>query len=387
MSCQDFRDKLELYLDNELSDQEKAEFEKHLSRCSICAKELEVLKSISSFGKIVPFSEPPPEYWDQLSQDIMQQIGEPEEKISWIKSTLERLRRIIWQQKMSYRFAGLAATAVIVFFIVRISFFREGKFELPIEIGAEDAIQVIDRKAVPAEPQSKVTFDKDMLEQKKEIPIAKKSRHRKDTEKKLKSIQIAESKSTSEPPVDAIDEHEKIATISENQIQTEQEKEIPFRNAQVQSLHKSTSKKKEMKRFSVQPTAISLDQEKTDTQLKVMAARPMVKQSQLVDSTFIQYNKIFLTVQRTEEISEKIKIWEDFLNTNPKLEFIKKAKYEQALLYYELAKTKNTTDEIKKAIKFYMDNAGLLFSGEKADSLTKKIEALNFLLKKIEKNE
>ena len=142
-----------------------------------------------------------------------------------------------------------------------------------------------------------------------------------------------------------------------------------------------------MKRFSVQPTAISLDQEKSDAQLKAIAARPIVKQSQLVDSSFIRYNEVILTVQRTEEISEKIKIWEDFLITNPKLEFIKKAKYEQALLYYELAKVKNTIDEINKAIKFYKDNAELLFSGEKADSLTKKIEALNFLLKKIEKNE
>jgi len=385
MNCQDFRDKLELYLDNELSDQEKVEFEKHLSKCSSCAKELELLKSISSFGKIVSFSEPPPEYWNQLSQDIMQQIGEPEEKISWIKGTLERLRRIIWQEKMSYRLVGLAATAVIVFFIVRISFFREGKFELPIEIGAEDAIKMIDQRSVSAKPQTKITFDRDMLEQKTEMPVAKNSRPKKDTEKKLKSIQIKESKLRSEPPVEIIDEHEKITTLSENQIQTEQDKEIPFRNAQVQSLHKSTSKKKEMKRFSVQPTAISLDQKKSDAQLKAMAARPIVKQRQLVDSTFIQ--KVFLTVQRTEEISEKIKIWEDFLITNPKLEFIKKAKYEQALLYYELAKVKNTIDEINKAIKFYKDNAELLFSGEKADSLTKKIEALNFLLKKIEKNE
>ena len=138
MNCQNFKDKTELYLDNELSNWEKTQFEKHLSKCPDCSRELAVLKSIDSLGKTEIFAEPTPEYWNELNQNIMRQISEPKEKASWFSDKLEQLKGIILPQKISYRLVGLAATAVIIFFIVHLSFFRQGKFELPLKIGVED---------------------------------------------------------------------------------------------------------------------------------------------------------------------------------------------------------------------------------------------------------
>ena len=84
MRCKDFKNKLELYIDNELSRQQKAELERHLSKCPGCTKELEVLKSINTIGKMEIFSEPEPEYWNELSQNIMHQISGNEEKTLWL---------------------------------------------------------------------------------------------------------------------------------------------------------------------------------------------------------------------------------------------------------------------------------------------------------------
>ncbi len=75
------------------------------------------------------------------------------------------------------------------------------------------------------------------------------------------------------------------------------------------------------------------------------------------------------------------------MKTQPEIEFIRKAKYEQALLYYKLAKENNSRDEIDQAIKFYLQNLELLFSVENVDSVNKKIEELNALLKKMERKE
>ena len=385
MSCKDYKNKLELYIDNELSSREKAEFEKHLSSCHDCMRELEILKSVNSLGKIDTFSEPEEEYWNELSQNIIHQIGGHKSKTAWLVHHVEQLKRMLTIPKISYRWVGLAATAVIVFFIIHISFFRQGKFELPIEIGTEDAVKIADQKSISDVLQDKIFVDKETNEKTTEKQIAPEPRLTKVSAPKQKSRQITKSESISKPARAIVDEVKAIPSVPGEVVVIEETNERLTSNTATQSLKKSTVPKKEMKRFTVQPTAINLEKGKNDASIEIVATGLKGKSNQLSDSSFIYYNEILKKVQQIEEISEKIKTWENFIKSKPNLALLRKAKYQQALLYYKLAKLNHVTEEIKKAINFYLENAELLFSPENADYLNKKLEELNFLLKKSEK--
>lgn len=51
MKCNEINDKLSLYIDNELSNEEMLQMEEHLQSCEKCQKELKNIKSIISITK------------------------------------------------------------------------------------------------------------------------------------------------------------------------------------------------------------------------------------------------------------------------------------------------------------------------------------------------
>ncbi|HEX9971145.1 MAG TPA: zf-HC2 domain-containing protein, partial [bacterium] len=147
MNCQDIKNKLELYLDNELSVQEKAEIEAHLLICADCAKQLAKLKSLDSLGKLDIFPEPSVLYWKELRLNIMNDLKSADKRSIDLAALLQKFKRYIFPPKLSFRLAGLVATAVIVFFIIHISFLRQGKFELPQTIEIEDSVASHEQEA------------------------------------------------------------------------------------------------------------------------------------------------------------------------------------------------------------------------------------------------
>jgi len=388
MNCKEIKDRLERYIDNELSVQEKAEVKKHLLKCSTCTKELEILKSINSFGKIATFPAPQPQYWTQLSQNILHKIAAPKEKISWVVHVLTGLKRIILPEKISYRLVGLAATAVIIFFLVQIFFFREGKFELPIEVGTEDAIKLTEQKASLSKPQPEVVSNKN-------VSTEKPAQQPSETPKLIEQQQVSQkSIAKVEPPLSgkALDQPAKkfdeVVIIDEDKADTPQDNVIPLSKAPVPPKKASKVMNKKMSDFSVQPAAVNLKAqqlERKGVKADYLPDKATIGFTQKLDSNYTKYNEVFLTAQKAHNFSKKIKTWEDYLNTQPDLEYVKKATYQQAVLYYKLAKQKNNKAVIQQAIKFYYQNKALLFSIEDADSVQMQIEELNDLMKKLEK--
>jgi len=57
MRCENCKNKLELYVDGELSAEQRHQLESHLLKCPGCVKELENLESINSIGKISTFAD------------------------------------------------------------------------------------------------------------------------------------------------------------------------------------------------------------------------------------------------------------------------------------------------------------------------------------------
>jgi anti-sigma factor RsiW len=62
MRCEEFKDKVDAYLEKELSKDESIEFESHLRSCLNCGMEIEsIQKSIDMMKNIFSDKKPPPE--------------------------------------------------------------------------------------------------------------------------------------------------------------------------------------------------------------------------------------------------------------------------------------------------------------------------------------
>ena len=144
MRCQEVKNKLERYGDNALSGDERKAIEEHLSVCAGCRKELEVLKSIDSVGKIKFYPEPQPEYWKQLTRSVRNRIAGLGDKPSASIFNLKRIRDILWPSRVSYRLVRLTATVVVLFFVIRLSFVNRGKFELPTGLSEKESVKTVE---------------------------------------------------------------------------------------------------------------------------------------------------------------------------------------------------------------------------------------------------
>lgn len=382
MSCQNFKDKIELYIDNELSNWEKTEFEKHLSKCPDCARELAVLKSIDSLGKVEIFAEPEPEYWNQLNQNIMQQISKPKEKTSWFADKLEKLKGIILPQKISYRLVGLAATAVIIFFIVHLSFFRHGKFELPVKIGVEDAIK-FDKSQSDAEnfPEEEIP-DKEIPTRKSAPKIIQSNQDKgaglSKAPEKESQIYIIEPAMHDETKT--LSTAAKLMEIPAAEGLSAQRPTVPTSDQAIKAEKKARVDAFKMNKTTIQPKK----NEEARFSVAAVSQRSIGAEQ---DSSLNQYHEIVRDVQSNSNLKAKIQTWEKYLSANPGEEIAKKAKYELAILYYQQAEENPSQENINQALTFYSEHTNFLFSTPDSIKFKQQFELLQELLKKIEKKE
>ena len=65
MTCQDHKDLMMAYLDDELNGEQKRAFEAHLASCSDCAKDLEEFRKLKQMTDCVALAEPEDRVWDE----------------------------------------------------------------------------------------------------------------------------------------------------------------------------------------------------------------------------------------------------------------------------------------------------------------------------------
>ncbi len=79
MTCHDYKDLMMGYLDNELSDEQKRQFEEHLDGCSECTDELKEFRKLKAITDEVTLVEPEDriwqDYWDGVYNRIERSIG------------------------------------------------------------------------------------------------------------------------------------------------------------------------------------------------------------------------------------------------------------------------------------------------------------------------
>lgn len=107
MKCNEISDILSLYIDNELSKDEKDKIENHLLSCKDCQKELEEYKKVISAVQNLPEVEPPEGYCSRLH-----------EKLLYARQSNEKPPKIVSHSRFRWmKYASIAAALVLVLLV------------------------------------------------------------------------------------------------------------------------------------------------------------------------------------------------------------------------------------------------------------------------------
>jgi len=93
MTCQDHKDLMMAYLDDELNDDQKRAFEAHLASCSDCAKDMEEFKKLKRMTDCVALVEPEDKVWDEYWNHLYNRI---ERGTGWILFSVAAIALLIY---------------------------------------------------------------------------------------------------------------------------------------------------------------------------------------------------------------------------------------------------------------------------------------------------
>ena len=81
MTCHDYKDIMMGYLDNELSNEQRRQFEEHLTGCSECKAELKEFRRLKAITDEVTLVEPEDKIWQDYWSGVYNRI---ERSVGWI---------------------------------------------------------------------------------------------------------------------------------------------------------------------------------------------------------------------------------------------------------------------------------------------------------------
>ena len=93
MSCQDYKNLMMGYLDDELSAEQKKMLEEHLAVCSQCSQELKDFERLKDITDGVTLAEPEDRIWQQYWDNVYNRL---ERGIGWILFSLSAVLLIIY---------------------------------------------------------------------------------------------------------------------------------------------------------------------------------------------------------------------------------------------------------------------------------------------------
>ncbi len=93
MTCQDYKDFMMGYLDNELDEAQKRAFESHLSGCLECRKEIEAFTRLKRITDDVTLVEPEDRLWQQYWGRLYNRI---ERGIGWVVFSVAGILLLIY---------------------------------------------------------------------------------------------------------------------------------------------------------------------------------------------------------------------------------------------------------------------------------------------------
>lgn len=93
MTCHDYKDIMMGYLDNELNNEQKRQFEEHLTGCSECKAELKEFRKLKAITDEVTLVEPEDKIWQDYWGGVYNRI---ERSIGWIVFSVAAILLVIY---------------------------------------------------------------------------------------------------------------------------------------------------------------------------------------------------------------------------------------------------------------------------------------------------
>jgi|GEM_PF-1536104 len=364
MECMDIRDKLPLYLDGELSGQEHMAVEQHIASCPDCAQELNALSSIHALGKIPAFPAPEEAYWQQLRHDIMRQIAIRSPRSSTTASVLDQVKNFIWPKKISYRMVGLAAAAIIVFCIVRLTFDNQKQSPPIVTTGIADSMGIkeymtennsanIDIAQPPAAALERII----------QGPMAK-------------SDQKITSKKRSIYPRAALPEPDDHSLFDELKLEKQLlGSENKYRLAMAETIASRYLSKKNTQMNEVVPS-VTKNFDAID-HAEFQHSRAILSISSLDQKADHKgYKETYQNIEKAIALEREIRFWVRYLNAQAASDSVAKAYLALSKLYYDLACIEPSIENLQQALSFYQQASQFLLLSPDSVLYRKQLDSL-----------
>ena len=135
MKCNEICDKLSLYIDKELNDEEMQQMEEHFKSCENCQKELNEYENLISVLKNMPEEEPPEGYCKRLHNKLLESSPQLKPK--------KALKIIGINRSKWMKYGSIAAALVLVFLVANMNninrFGMKSKSELSYDMAEAPA--------------------------------------------------------------------------------------------------------------------------------------------------------------------------------------------------------------------------------------------------------
>ncbi|MDZ7264682.1 MAG: anti-sigma factor [candidate division KSB1 bacterium] len=370
--CDDIKNKLERYIDGELSENERQAVNQHLATCPHCSREIDELKSIQSIGRMTLFPEPDTAYWYQLRENIRQRIQHKPRKV--VQRLVQWQKAINWlvPSKLGYRLIGLTAAAVVAFFVIQHAFFQKGSLQESLprytkSINRPAADTSAFELAPSADTIEAQRLPETVEDEKKIVPPL-------DNMKRSTRLNNAESEhqalmeSTALRPIT----HENLTKGDIKVFETE------FSKAQV----KPTLSKQMPPLFpQAGPTKNHPIEQDESTALNAMTISEVSSEKKKLHSA-AKYNWFVDREQHLETTATKIELWKKYLQLEQELIYQQKAIHQLARLYFELAQQQRDRANILQALNFYREHAALLNAAPDSTQFRSSLIELEHMLQK-----
>lgn len=425
MNCQKIKKLLHKFVDGELGDKDKRIVENHLSQCSVCQKELKKIEAVNAIARVEITENVAPEYWSQLTRNIMDEINPTKVTRSFWQRLMDNIKAAIFSERINYRLVGLAATAVILFFFVRITFFDQGEFNLPpelseMEIGSSQTREGIsDKNLRDVDKKTESVANKRMEEsaEKKDTGVKKSARGK---ERKIGVVGIDQhfmEEGVSSSQQSAGGKTVQILGESKEQEMSDQEKKGKVKNEVAAEYEESallpdsydadkqSNLKKEVEEVALIPkkekvagvpprsreaglAKAAKNQFSDQKKIKIFASeekrakkrvfdyQPVAIQAERPEDEAGNYLRILDEKTLSMTVEEKVNYLKLYLQSVKDSTDKNNAIFLLAKNLIELAKQRDTENSIKEALEFYFSNIDKLKKAENYHELKNEIELL-----------
>jgi len=385
MKCDQIKKKLERFFDGELDPAEEQEVESHIRTCTECSAVLAKLQTLHEAGKIDFIPDPPKKYWNQLHKDITGKISDLESGRQKAHNRFAGLKRWIWPERISTRLVGLTATAVMVFFIVRImswdndpsSYLRivgdqtpeyftvdgvlteEAKDEPDTETSGEKETNIKETVS-PDQPDAHKTDDLDDMRRIAPVPPKGETPIAGVTARKAEKKEIVV-----EGPVVRVDQKSDAATVADSNVRLVRFAEGENVVRVSENTERGVRTKARDDSFVVMKGAGGRGVE-SEQDLKQMIwksaqeSQPAEEISQSVPSASVVHDNLYQILKETQNNRQRIRILEDRLSHEQNPILRDAMIHLLASLYYVEAWKNKSQAEIHRALQFYEKHRGIL---------------------------